>query len=72
MRFRKLTVIFLILLIVLSGCISLLKTPENINSSAGVKSAQTIILDAGHGGLVNTIMAIFFDTVQPHCVGAKS
>lgn len=50
MRFRKLTVIFLILLIVLSGCISLLKTPENINSSAGVKSAQTIILDAGHGG----------------------
>ena len=55
---------------IISG--SLLLNDRFIFTSAKTDNIKTVILDAGHGGLPNTIMAIFFDTAQPHCVGAKS
>lgn len=70
----KLSILSLFLVITIS-VVSVYLFNENgksIITSGNALDFKTVIIDAGHGGLPNTIMAIFFDTAQPHCVGAKS
>lgn len=69
---RKVITVTALLLVV---CVTALIGNVSENSyfvSVKPDERPQIILDAGHGGLTNTIMAIFFETVQPHCFGAKS
>ena len=60
------------LTVLLVLCAATVSALQGKQPAAESQKAQTVIVDAGHGGLTNTIMAIFFETVQPHCFGAKS
>jgi hypothetical protein len=70
----KIRISAVLVAVLIIGIISgrLLLDDRFIFTSAKTDPVKTVILDAGHGGLTNTIMAIFFETVQPHCFGAKS
>ena len=52
---RKITVVLAVVLFLAALSAAVTKGYEYIRTSGTVKERQVIILDAGHGGLINTI-----------------